>query len=105
MDKRHLILCALAICSASCVDRELTNELQPLVGKNISELVRRLGYPTNKQDMLGQHVYNWVVDYQAGDMRPMCTLHVGTDPNDVVLSYSWEGNLVGCDAIRRRLDQ
>lgn len=95
----------LVLMLTGCVTSKLRSDLQPYVGRNVSELTHSLGYPTSVQDMMGGHVYVWALSFGTIDMRGECRLHVATTMSDVVTGYSWEGNLIGCAQFHEQLDR
>lgn len=98
MLRKSLLLLATAFLILGCASIEDT--AQPYMKRNISRLVDKLGYPTDKREMLGQTLYRW----RTGNRRDYyCDLDVGVDKNDVVKTINWDGNNGGCEALASRL--
>jgi hypothetical protein len=129
------VVLLIAGITAACetIPEQFHRELQPYVGRNITELAQVLGYPESKREMLGDTLYTWSVNRHAtmtlptyttttGDvggtpftattqgtedvpMHFVCTLTIATDSAGVIKNYSWNGNGGGCKQIANRLDR
>ena len=74
-----------------CVD--VGRALRPLYGENIAVAVDKLGYPSEKRDMLGRTIYRW----NTGNPRGMyCNLDLVVDQDNRIERGSWDGNNGGC---------
>lgn len=86
---KRLILAA-ALVLAGCAGRmEATwfnEELTYFVGKNLSDIMKRIGPPDAKLEVQGSIVYTW--SPQPFD----CKLQLTTDPDGTIRSYHWEGD-------------
>jgi len=86
------------LCLSGCVG--MKDATQSLKGQDITVVVRKLGYPTEKREMLGRTIYRW----NTGNPRGMyCNLDVVVQQNDIIETGSWEGNNGGCGNLASRL--
>jgi hypothetical protein len=73
---------------------------QKLEGQNIGVLVSKLGYPSDKREILGRTIYRW----NTGNPRGMyCNLDVAVSENNIIQSGNWDGNNGGCGSLASRL--
>jgi hypothetical protein len=119
LDRMRLSLIATtAALLAGCAIGQLSNDVKPYVGRDIHELVARLGSPTGKQETTGELVYVWSADSEGvlsttsgaegtrtGTMTAHyeCTLEVTVNAQNVIQSYQIDGSNAGCAAFRRHL--
>ncbi len=89
------------LCLSSCVGMD--SAVQSLKGQNITSVVAKLGYPTEKRDMLGHTIYGWKTGNPYGGGM-YCNLDLVVDSNDKIESGSWDGNNGGCANLAGRLD-
>jgi hypothetical protein len=99
MEKLGVASTVLGLLAYGCVG--IDSAAQPYMGKNISMVVGKLGYPTDKREMLGHTIYTW----KTGNPNQgvYCNLDLGVDENNVVTSGNWEGTNGGCMALAARL--
>jgi hypothetical protein len=102
----------------------MQDALQPYVGRNVRDVVARIGYPVNQREMLGDQVYSWTTDAtislpmptsnlttgtisgqtywettsgtQNVSFRVYCTVQFATDTEGKVKQYHWNGTYDGC---------
>jgi hypothetical protein len=97
---RLAIVVALGLLLLGCVGTQMENAMQPFIGQNVSAVVSKLGYPTDKREMLGHTIYTW----KTGNPQTYyCNLDVVVDASDNVTSRTWDGNNGGCAALASRL--
>lgn len=86
--KRLILAAAVALagCSAALETRWFNEELTYFVGKNLSDIMKRIGPPDAKLEVQGSIVYTWTP--QPFD----CKLHLTTDTDGTIRSYAWEGD-------------
>jgi hypothetical protein len=109
-----MIVAMLSACAAA----RLSNDVKPYVGRNIDQLVARLGHPTGKRESTGDRVYVWSIDSEGilptgastegsatstTTVQLECTLEVTVNTENVIQSYEVEGSDAGCAAFRRHL--
>jgi len=76
----------LAGCAARLETNWLNEELQYFVGKNLSDIEKRIGPPDAKLEVQGSMVYSW--SPQPFD----CRLQLTTDPDGTIRAFHWEGD-------------
>jgi hypothetical protein len=131
MNRAYVAAASLATVLAGCGSTRLSNELKPYMGKDIHELMARLGKPTGQQETTGDRVYVWSSDSDgvlaatpfapsagnsggisyAGSPTPggvipvqfACTLEITVDAHNVIRHYEFEGSDAGCSRYRKIL--
>ena len=100
---RASLYAVAVICLTGCVNMESATET--LKGQDISVVVARLGYPSDKREMLGHTIYRWNTGnpYGQGWGGMYCNLDIVVDRNDKIESGNWEGNNGGCSNLANRL--
>jgi hypothetical protein len=117
---RYIVLASIVALLVACAAARLSNDVKAYVGRNIDELVARLGRPTGKRETTGDRVYVWSIDSEgilptgsgaegsaASTMTVQleCTLEVTVNAQSVIQSYQVEGSDAGCAAFRRHLSR
>ena len=91
-----LFLTVFALIGCASIDTEWKN----YKGKNISALVEKINYPTEKREMLGKTIYVW----KTGNPRGLyCDLEIVVDDKNKILEGNYNGNNGGCENLARRL--
>lgn len=92
----RLALMAALLLSGCMSFGVLDEELPKYVGKPISNLVERLGYPNAEQTIMGQKAYIWSTTMQTESVVPSYTTgYVGTRPI-ALTTYSTESSTMSC---------
>lgn len=105
---------------AGCMTSRLEKGLGSLTGQPVSYAAAKLGYPDGERTIMGDHLYIWSTDHQAiipvatgsvgqfggigysqtnyGLMaaRAQCTIQLKVSANDIVESWQYKGNRMGC---------
>lgn len=113
---RLIFLAMTGAALLGCAAARLSNEVRPYVGRDIHELMARLGGPTGKRESIGDLVYVWSISSEGvmptgssteGTMTVPheCTLEVVVNAENVIRSYQVEGSDAGCAAFRRHLSR
>jgi hypothetical protein len=116
---KHIILLAFAVAAFSgCASNRLSSHVKPYVGRDINELIARLGKPTGKLEKTGDRVLVWSTDSEGvlptgssadgastriETVHHECTLEVTISAENVVLSYEVEGSDAGCSSFLSHL--
>jgi hypothetical protein len=115
---RYIYLAAMVGMLLACAAARLSNDMKAYVGRNIDELVARLGHPTGKRESTGDRVYVWSVDSEGvlpnsastegsatstTTVQLECRLEVTINAESIIQSYEVEGSDAGCAAFRRHL--
>jgi hypothetical protein len=96
---RFAVVVAVGLVTSSCVQM-MTNATSTLKGQNISAAVNKLGFPTDKREMLGHTIYTW----KTGNPNAYyCDLDLVVDSKDTITNAQWNGNNGGCGALAERL--
>jgi hypothetical protein len=81
-----IVLIGLAGCASRLETKWFNDELHYFVGKNLSDIMKRIGPPDAKLDVQGEMVYTW-------SPRPFdCKLQLTTDPDGTIRAFHWEGD-------------
>jgi hypothetical protein len=99
---------------AGCGTTRLSHDVKPYVGRDIHELIARLGNPTGRQETSGDRVFVWSVDSDGvlpsdtgregtRTVEHECTLEVTVNISSIVQAYAVSGSDAGCAAFRRHL--
>lgn len=107
----------------------LDAELPKYNGKQLDQLVAKLGYPTSQQTLMGRTVYVWSTNEQFTSFQPTtttgyvgttpvmmtgnqatvsnlsCTIRVFTDSNNIIQGYDYNGNNGTCFTYSNRLKE
>ena len=118
IEMRLTLLATIAAMLAGCAIDRLSDDVKPYVGRDIHDLVARLGSPTGKRESPGDLAYVWSADSEgvlpttsdaAGTRTGTvtahyeCTLEVVVNAQKVIESYQIEGSNAGCAAFRRHM--
>lgn len=123
----------LAGCVTAPKLASLDAALNPYVGRNVRELLPKLGYPVSQRTVMGDEVYTWSRDRHTSmsvptfttttgtvDTAPIhtttvgsedvplhfvCRIDVGTSADGTIVRYSWDGNRGGCAPYVKKLSQ
>jgi hypothetical protein len=91
-----VLLIFLTLIGCASID----SEWKKFKGRNISVLVDKISYPTEKRDMLGKTIYLW----KTGNPRGLyCDLEVVVDEKNTILEGNYNGNNGGCENLARRM--
>lgn len=95
--------------TAGCATRQLTEGLTSLKGQPVSVAFTKLGYPTSEQTIAGHKVYVWSTDHFGPDLSGPglaeynCKIRVIITDQNIISTWDWEGNEVGCQRYAERL--
>lgn len=110
-----LLVCTAALL-AGCATAQLDKGLKGLVGQNIDQAVKRLGYPTSERTTLGTKIYTWSTSF--GGVIPSatsantvgvvpvnyaCKVELIVDAAGTITDYDWEGDQGGCEGFADRV--
>ena len=76
------------LCSCATFG-QMDQGLDALRGENIRTAFSVLGYPSRKEEFVGDTVYFW--------SNNRCIIKIGADQYNTIKTYSYQGNLVGCE--------
>jgi hypothetical protein len=123
------IIASLSLCG--CVAQRMDEGLRALLGQDIHEAVRRLGYPDAQRKMSGDTIYVWGTS--RDEVLPMsttsttsgmvgsapvygtttstelvpanfnCKIELAVDSNSIIKNFRYTGNAGGCAAYARAL--
>jgi hypothetical protein len=117
---RFILLGMLGFMLLGCATARLSNEVKPYVGRDVHELMARLGKPGGQREGSGDRVYVWSVSSEGVlptgsgtegtrtsimTVQHECTLEVTVNATDVIQSYEVDGSDAGCAAFRRHLNR
>lgn len=71
----------------------------PYKGQDVSVLVAKIGYPTEKREVLGHTVYRWITGVPNHGF--FCNLDAELNGQNRVTYLNWQGN--GCDILAAKL--
>ncbi len=95
---RFAVVVASGLFVSSCVG--LDSAVEPFIGQDIASVVNRLGFPTEKREMLGHTIYTW----KTGTPSQMyCDLDLVVDSGGKITGRNWNGNNGGCSTLAGRL--
>jgi hypothetical protein len=110
------LLCTILLAAglAGCATSESIGKSiqEKYVGRPIGSAIDRLGFPTRDQTMAGRHVYTWDISRTSPNLTTLasgqvviqgsstygCSLGLEVDSNDVVIRYSFTGQMGACEA-------
>ncbi|MEQ1933852.1 MAG: hypothetical protein ABL962_08235 [Fimbriimonadaceae bacterium] len=90
--------------------------LRGFVGRDVREVVARLGYPDSEQLLLGDKVYTWNNESAGSMVFPAptagtpatvvpyansCTVKIIADSSGTIKDYDFYGNYGGCERYAR----
>jgi hypothetical protein len=97
---RMAVIGALALLTVGgCAMRShivLERDMKANMGKPVSVLVRKLGYPARQDMMLGAKIYSWDIDD--------CQLHVAVDKSERITHFDYQGSHHECGDMADDLD-
>jgi hypothetical protein len=97
---RFAVVVAVALVASSCIGTMLQNNTEQFKGQNISVAVSKLGFPTDKREMLGKTIYTW----KTGNPQALyCNIDLVVDSQDIVTAAQWNGTNGGCLELIQRL--
>lgn len=124
-----IVLMALTGCVMQQLDKGLTG----LIGHNIRDATRYIGYPTDQRTSMGDTLYIWSVrgsgfmpmmstttangavggmpyygQANTTNMVPVqveCTIQIATDQAGIIKTYQWYGSPVGCQGYAKALNR
>jgi hypothetical protein len=91
----------IVICLSGCVGMDSAS--QALKGHDITVVVTKLGYPTEKREMLGHTIYRWNTGNPNGLEGLYCDLDIVIDKDNNIERLNWDGNNGGCQNLANRL--
>lgn len=88
MDRKTLVIVVLLLagCATGMETKWFNDELTYFVGKNLSDIEKRIGPPDAKLEVQGAIVYSWTPQVFR------CKLQLTTDADGTIRSYHWEGD-------------
>jgi hypothetical protein len=96
---KRLALVAAVLMLTGCAMRShivLKRDMKADIGQNVGVLVKKLGYPSSQQIMLGTKVYTWDIDD--------CQLHVAVDKSERITHFDYYGSHHECGDMADELD-
>ena len=66
------------------------------IGRPVSDLINRLGFPTRQDTVAGRTVYVWTMGYLVEGTGYACTIRAILDQHNIVTSFDGYGNQGGC---------
>jgi hypothetical protein len=129
--KRLIAVILAGAALAGCVFQNMDDGLKALIGQDVHVAVARLGYPTDKREMLGDTIYIWSTAQTVTGTMPVtstttgrvgnvpvqstttnfvptantyaCAIQMAVDSSERIKSYQWQGNIGGCQGYARNL--
>lgn len=88
---------------SGCAHETIRETMPSYIGQPVNVLIARLGFPTAEQTVAGQKVYIWTTGRLIEGTTYDCKIRAIVGPQDLIISWDYEGNEGGCANYARRL--
>ena len=124
----------LALFLAGCAGQIIQEKMQPMIGRPVSYVFGKLGWPDAESKIAGQKIFSWVTQtggsytlpqyntgtiynpcgststysyttYHQHSYNYFCIIRIFVDAEDRVTAYDFEGNEGGCSTFAKQLSR
>jgi len=118
--KVHVMMSGVALAAATgCAahfERNMTEDLNRFIGKNIHVAIAELGYPAKEDNIAGDHIFRWGINVGSASIGTSngilgmskttatgCLIDLVVDNANIVTRTSWSGTKSSCEDLEGRL--
>lgn len=94
---------AAVLLLSGCVAAGIGESMKKFNGRPVSELVAKLGFPTEERVIAGHKVYIWSTSNFVEGTNYQCRIRAILDERDNIVQWDRDGNEGGCSNFLNKL--